>query len=58
MTAERIARRLRLWPLYGFALYAFYAWARREINPLHPDAPKVGQRYARLRAEFSKGKTQ
>lgn len=49
---ERNLRRWGLWPIFGRLALVYYAWARREINPLHPDAPKVGRRYAALRAEF------
>jgi hypothetical protein len=45
-------RRLGLWPYYGRASLLFYAWAVRSIKPTHPDAHKVGKRYALLRAEF------
>lgn len=27
---------------------AFYRWAMREINPLHPDVPRILQRQAQL----------
>jgi hypothetical protein len=28
---------------------AFYAWAMREINPLHPDLPRILVRQAELK---------
>jgi hypothetical protein len=49
---ERFARWSRLWPYLGLIYLGYYAWARREIRPTHPDAPKVGHRYTQLKQEF------
>jgi hypothetical protein len=49
---ERFARRSGLWPWLGRVYLAFYAWARREIHPQHPDALLVGHRYKQLKQEF------
>lgn len=34
--------------LYVWAAQAFYNWALREINPLHPDVPKIVLRRKQL----------
>jgi hypothetical protein len=34
--------------LHCVAAQAFYRWAMREINPLHPDVPKIMNRQQQL----------
>lgn len=34
--------------LHVVVAQAFYAWAMREINPLHPDVPKIVLRQREL----------
>jgi hypothetical protein len=33
---------------------AFYAWAMREINPLHPDVPKIMRRQREIADKLAK----
>jgi hypothetical protein len=32
----------------------FYTWAMNEIDPLHPDVPRIVQRQAQLRDKLAK----
>ena len=34
--------------LHVVVAQAFYRWAMREINPMHPDVPKIMQRQREL----------
>lgn len=38
-------------PLIREARIAYYRWALAEINPLHPDVPRIVHRLRSLRAE-------
>ena len=33
---------------------AFYRWAMREINPLHPDVPKIMKRQLQLQEKWKR----
>jgi hypothetical protein len=38
--------------LYVVTAQAFYKWAMREINPLHPDVPRIMLRQQELSEQF------
>ncbi|MDB5751508.1 MAG: hypothetical protein JWP65_1929 [Ramlibacter sp.] len=38
--------------LYLVTAQAFYKWAMREINPLHPDVPRIMLRQQELSEQF------
>ncbi len=40
--------------LVNLAKRAHYAWAAREINPMHPDVPRIIRRRAALADEWKK----
>ena len=47
LAAEGIPVRLTCGVL-GFSAQAFYKWAMSEINPLHPDLPRIMMRQQEL----------
>jgi hypothetical protein len=42
---------LGLYPLYRLIAIAWWRWARREIDPMHPDVHKIVHRLRELEAE-------
>lgn len=40
--------------LHVVVAQSFYRWAMREINPLHPDVPKIMQRQQELSDKYKR----